>query len=113
MDQRRFARIQVSLRLKFKSLSALENRRDGHTSDLSLGGMFIQSAEVKPMGTKVEIELPGPNETPVLIYGVVRFIKYQNGQPFGMGIEFEDLATDAREIIAAIVEKNTAKAPGS
>jgi c-di-GMP-binding flagellar brake protein YcgR len=106
MERRRFARIEVSLQLKFKSLAALEDMRDGHVGNLSLGGLFLRTAEVKPTGTRVQIELPDLNGGVLAITGAVRSVHYDQGKPSGMGIEFDPLSDSARGVIEKIVEKS-------
>jgi len=105
MERRQFARIPVNLQLKFKSFEALENLLEGAALDISPGGMFIRSRQVKPLGTVVEIELPVPGGEPALVRGVVRSIRYQQGEPFGMGIEFEGLKDPARGVILHLANK--------
>ncbi len=104
-ERRRFARIPVDLRLKFKSLSKLEGLIDAHAADLSHGGIFIKTRKVKPVGTSVEIELPVPGREECIVRGTVRSVRYEGGEPQGMGIEFEELPDDALGLIHYLEQK--------
>ena len=109
MERRQFARIKVNLALKFQSLEQLENAISGQAADLSKGGIFIKTRKVKPVGTRVQIELPAPQGGTALIKGVVRSLRYQAGRPVGMGIEFEEMDELARELISRVIAKNQGK----
>jgi hypothetical protein len=93
--------------LRFKSLEQFGEALDGSACDLSEGGVCINSAKAKPVGTKVEIELPVPGAQPVTIKGIVRSIRYKDGQPEKMGIEFEELQDPALGVIQYLVKKQS------
>ena len=105
-ERRRFARIQVDLRLKFKSLARLEGLIEAHAADLSSGGMFIRTKNVKAVGTGVEIEFPIPGDEGCTVRGTVRSIRYDSGEPVGMGIEFEELPDPVRGLIHYLSNKD-------
>lgn len=105
MERRQFARIQINLRLRFKSFSQLEQMLEGAAGDLSEGGMFIRTEEVKPVGTQVEMELPLPEGGYVCLRGQVRSVRYDRGRPLGMGIQFEKLEGPARRVILYLLGK--------
>jgi c-di-GMP-binding flagellar brake protein YcgR len=109
VERRRFARIEVSMMLKFKTLEQFGDALDGSACDLSEGGICINSARVKPVGTRVEIELPVPGAEPVSIRGTVRSIRYKNGQPEKMGIEFDELEGPAKSLIQHFIRNQGRK----
>ena len=109
MERRRFARIAVSMMLKFKTAEQFSDALDGSACDLSEGGMCINSTRVKPVGTRVEIELPVPGGVPVTIRGIVRSIRYRNGQPEKMGIEFDELEEPALSMVQHFIRMQADK----
>ena len=109
MEKRKFARIKVNLQIKFKSLSQLESFVDASTVDLSLGGMFIHTKKIKPLGTKVEIQLTGLQGQAVNINATVRSVRCQNENPTGIGIEFDNLDETSKQLIKYVVEKHSKK----
>jgi uncharacterized protein (TIGR02266 family) len=108
-EKRKFARIKVNLQIKFKSLSQLENFVDASTVDLSLGGMFIRTKKIKPLGTKVEIQLTGLQGEAVNISATVRSIRCQDGYTAGIGIEFDNPDETSKQLIGYVVEKHSKK----
>ncbi len=106
VERRRFARIPVELKLRFRSIEQLEKYAQGSAGDLSMGGIYIATTHVKPTGTQVKIELPGGEDEFVGIKGVVRSIRYHEGEAAGMGIEFEDMDEQARRLIQYLLEKH-------
>ena len=106
MERRRFARVKVSMMLKFKSLEAFEGIAAGSAGDLSQGGTFIHTKKVRKVGTPVEIELPVDDGETVMIRGIVRSIRYDKNEPSGMGIEFVDLDDRAGALIKSLLDKH-------
>jgi uncharacterized protein (TIGR02266 family) len=102
---RRFVRVPVTLQIKFAGLDDLAAMIRASTLNLSLGGMFICTEKVKPVGQRVEIELPLKEGPPLRIKGVVRHIHTLDGQPHGLGIEFDDLSPEARGVIENLLLK--------
>ncbi len=105
MERRQFARVPVSLQIKFTSLESLEQMLTGATSNVSFGGLFIKTNNPRPVDTEVIIEIPDPSGNPVIFNGLVRSIKYYNGAPSGMGIEFKDIDGPGRSILSSIMDK--------
>jgi len=108
-EKRRFARIKANLQIKFKSLNHLESFVEASTVDLSLGGMFIRTEKIKPVGTKVEIQLTGPQGQDVNIGATVRSVRYQGENPIGIGIEFDNMDETSRQLIGYVVKKHSKK----
>ena len=121
MEQRRIAqRFQVELELTLQSESTIWI---GQAANVSDGGVFVATKELKPIGTEVELtlRLPG-NLLPVWTLGVVCWIRETSGRadaPLGMGIQFRLIADDSlrriRDFIrqrqassAAVVQQGTA-----
>jgi c-di-GMP-binding flagellar brake protein YcgR len=103
--ERRYLRVEVTLQIKFVCLEDMEKMISGETMNLSRGGMFLCTNQVREKGQKVEILLPGPDSQPVRIHGVVRHVRSIDGHPFGLGIEFNDLQEPALRIIEGLLQR--------
>jgi|SRR5689334_21152756 len=113
-QRRQSTRFQVDLELTLQSESTIWI---GHAENVSDGGVFVVSRELKPIGTEVEmtIKLPGPkNLAPVWALGVVVWIRETSSKaevPLGMGIQFRLIADDAlRRIRDYVRERQSANA---
>jgi type IV pilus assembly protein PilZ len=83
VDLRRYTRAPIDIEVEFVRKGSTE-RRKGRATDLSLGGMFVQSANPLPFSTEVVIYMLVPGQRAALaIPGVVRW-----GRADGMGIQF-------------------------
>jgi hypothetical protein len=83
----------------------MESMIKASTIDVSRGGMFINSASRRKTGQKVLVELPGPGGQGIPVQGVIRHIRYMDGQPVGFGIEFEDLGSEAAAVIEQLLPR--------
>ena len=83
----------------------------GHAENVSDGGVFVATKELKPIGTEVEmtIKLPG-NMLPVWALGVVCWIRDtgKSDTPLGMGIQFRLIADEALRRIRDFVRDRQA-----
>ncbi len=104
MERRQFARIPVSMHLRFKSLEAVEKYIGGQANDVSQGGIFILTPNVRPVGTRVEMEISDSGGREVKLTGEVRSIRYSAGKPSGMGIEFTGLGREAQKLVQELVD---------
>jgi uncharacterized protein (TIGR02266 family) len=78
-----------------------EGRRQvGHSRNISLGGMFVETAETLPVQTTIQVRFRVPTQPePVDVTGEVRWVeKSGSDQPAGMGIRFHGLR--ARDVWA-------------
>lgn len=84
-ERRRFTRVRMRCRV---SLESGNDRLEGTTQDLSLGGALVQSGRAYPLGTRVTVSLELEAGTPALRSGalVVRTVGMDR-----MGIHFENL----------------------
>ena len=79
-----------------------------YTTNISKGGIFIETHEPLPEGTVVEMKFQPPDtEQPIEVSGKVVWINpwregEENHNP-GMGIQFEDLSEEGRELLAQLV----------
>jgi PilZ domain len=73
------------------------------SSDLSVGGMFIESIAGYPLGTVLQLRFKLKEEDPMPIAVQARVLYSANG--IGVGLEFLDLAPDDRTRIARLVSE--------
>jgi uncharacterized protein (TIGR02266 family) len=113
-SRRTAQRFQVDLELTLQSETTIWI---GHAENVSDGGVFVASKELKPIGTEVEmtLKLPGESVVPVWAVGTVVWIRETSGSnadaPLGMGIQFRLIADEAlRRIRDFIRERQSATA---
>jgi uncharacterized protein (TIGR02266 family) len=75
----------------------------GLTQDISTGGLFVATHQLRRSGDRITVKfsLPGV-ETPIVVESEVRWIREHGDQdhPSGMGLKFLDLIPQARTAIA-------------
>ncbi len=75
----------------------------GFTEDISMGGIFVATFDIKPKGSRVSISFTLPNGHVVMADGVVRWLREYNTQTPdihpGMGIQFEALSEEDTRLI--------------
>jgi len=97
-NQRGFPRHPVTLQVRFRSAQdfVLE-----HASNISRGGIFIQTDDPPPLDTAVQVELNLPDDpAPVMTNGIVvhRQLAVSGKMP-GVGVQFVDGSDGFRERI--------------
>ena len=102
--------IHTEVRLDFPDLKDFVQ---AFSSNLSLGGMFLQTSAVQPVGTTFEFSCRLADDYPV-VEGLARvvWVREQDAgpdQPAGMGCEFEKLYGDSRQLIFHIVDRHIQK----
>jgi len=108
-DRRRCIRVPVGIMICVQSEKDAELFTTNYSGDLSLGGMFIKTFTPKPIGTKVNIQLPS-QEPPgyVEIYGEV--VNHQeltsSGVKTGMGVRFVRMDSNARFALQQFINGN-------
>lgn len=97
-DRRRSDREDLKIRVDYSAVDAFFSE---FTTNVNEGGMFIATETPAPLDSEVALEfrLPGLDQ-PVSVSGRVAWLSDGKGEsPVGMGIEFHDLAPDARVTI--------------
>ena len=94
-NARAYRRVDVALHVTMGSES---NFFMGLTENISEGGIFIPTHQLKPMGTKLSFALflPGSDE-PVCVDGVVRWVRnwsVETDAAPGIGVQFESLSDE-------------------
>ncbi|MBW1808245.1 MAG: PilZ domain-containing protein [Deltaproteobacteria bacterium] len=92
LERRRFARVDTKLHVQFVYAEGFFELK---TEDLSLGGLFIATDHLVPVGEKVRLVLhiPGDHPSVKAVCEVVRVVEESApGQPAGLGIRFDDMS---------------------
>lgn len=80
----------------------------GFTEDISEGGVFVASYVLLPVGSRVSLEVALPGNFEIHASGVVRWLRHSDGAedsaPPGMGIQFDAISDDDRELIREFVQ---------
>jgi uncharacterized protein (TIGR02266 family) len=107
-DRRAAPRIGMEVEVDFHTDS---NFYTGFTEDISEGGLFIATYQMKPIGTMIALEL-SLNGQIVRAVGEVRWVRdvreESHGVRPGMGLQFQKLEDADRGVIAAFLQ---ARAP--
>jgi type IV pilus assembly protein PilZ len=102
VELRRYQRASVDLAVEFAAKGS-PKRFSGRAKDLSIGGMYVQTATPLPFGSEVVVHLVLPGQkAPMELPAVVRWSRTE-----GMGVQFGLLG--ARETYA--ITELTSKAP--
>jgi uncharacterized protein (TIGR02266 family) len=113
-DQRDHERVPTFLRVRLR-FADVDTFIEKYSTNVSLGGVFIQSRSPKPPGTTLRFEL-ALESGEVLIKGegqvtwVREFDADSPGQPFGMGVRFTNLDAKSRALVERAVAHRQARA---
>lgn len=100
-EHRVHARVQIAVEVDFESD---DNFYAGISSDISEGGLFVATQDIRPIGSSLDVSLMLPSEGRIQAQGRVRWIRESNpfvdrSAPSGMGIQFESLPPEASQAI--------------
>lgn len=101
-DRRRTDRVDLVVRVEYKTVDELFSE---FARNINEGGMFVETESPPEPGSQVALQfrIPG-SEDPIQVMGrVVRATAGERGDPPGMGIEFDDLDEQSRELINQLV----------
>ncbi len=101
------AEISTAVRIRYPKLQRLAHEM---CRDMSVGGMFVESASPPPVGTRVEfeIEVPVRQRKTVAGRGTVVWHRIERdpaGRPAGFGVQFAQLDPRFRELISHLVDR--------
>jgi type IV pilus assembly protein PilZ len=101
VELRQHQRTPVDLAVQFAAKGS-SKRVPGRAKDLSIGGMYLQTATPLPFGTEVVVEvlLPG-QKAPMALPAVVRWTRATEG----MGLQFGLLGARETHAITALSTK--------
>ena len=101
-ERRRSERIELMVRVDYKTVDELFSE---FARNINEGGMFVETESPPEPGAVVALQfrIPGSAE-PIAVMGrVVRITAGDRDEPPGMGIEFENLDTQSRDLINQLV----------
>lgn len=108
-DRRRSERVDVLVRVDYKTVDELFSE---FARNINEGGLFVETDTPPPPGSPValQFQIPG-SQDPIQVLGrVVRISQGDAHEGPGMGIEFEDLDEQSRDLINHLV-RNLRVAP--
>lgn len=110
-ERRRTNRASVTVRIAYATVDEMFSE---FTRDINEGGLFIETDKPHQAGTEVSMQfhLPGSDEVVQTIGRVVRVSNGGDSSPSGMGIEFDELTTEERGRIDAIIRALRANSQG-
>jgi type IV pilus assembly protein PilZ len=105
-ERREHKRKPVSMVINYETLDQFF---EDYVTNISLGGVFIQSKNPLPIGTRLKIkfalpELANPIETTGVVAHVVNLD--DEGDMHGMGIRFADLDPESKKLIDKLVNSH-------
>lgn len=114
-DKRKYKRLSTSWIVRIRTRKPSESTRirmDERISNLSLGGVFIETRYPFRMGSLVEFDFNMPGHAHLI--HAKGLVKWSNDgsladQPVGMGIEFVEVSSDGREVIDAYIDRPVAQ----
>jgi type IV pilus assembly protein PilZ len=101
-DRRRWDRVDMVVRVDYKTVDELFSE---FARNINEGGVFVETDTPSELGSSVamQFQIPGSQE-PIQVMGrVVRVSEGSLQDPPGMGIEFEDLDDQSRDLINGLV----------
>jgi uncharacterized protein (TIGR02266 family) len=105
-DQRITTRLPIRVRVEYENI---DDFLDDYTSNLSLGGMFIQTDQPLPQGARFRLRLTiVGRDKPVETFGEVRWVVQPSPAPghiAGMGIQFDALHRSDRRAVERLLSQ--------
>ena len=104
IDRRKAPRADLIVRVDYQSVDELFS---DFARNINEGGLFVETDLPHELGTSVQLQfkIPG-SEDPIQVTGLVVRVSSGNAEePPGMGIEFENLDSQARQHINELVRK--------
>lgn len=104
---RRARRIPVALEIEYRSAGAF---LVAYSTNLSKGGLFIETGDPLPVGTTLDLRLRAPDATAMDLEGVVAWVRKEatdDGLQTGMGIQLQTPETRYGAVVDRIVTRFT------
>jgi type IV pilus assembly protein PilZ len=104
IERRRWERAELVVRVDYKTVDELFSE---FARNINEGGLFVETDSPPAIGASValEFQIPGSDE-PIQVMGrVVRVVGGDHKEGPGMGIEFENLDNQSRDLINELVRQ--------
>ena len=105
-ERRTAQRISIDADVGFQSET---NFFTGFTEDISSGGLFIATYDIRDIGSDLTINFTLPDGQPICAEGKVRWVRdYNETSPDvspGMGVQFDNLSIDDQSAIHRFIEE--------
>ena len=103
-ERRRSERSDCVVRVDYKTVDELFSE---FARNINEGGFFVETEDPPDVGSLVSLEfsIPGSREPIQVVGRVVRTGTGERDEPPGMGIEFENLDGQSRELINGLVRE--------
>ena len=95
-DRRHFPRRHMILEVRSEDLG----QSDLHTTDISLGGCYIETMGHVIVGDQISFEIRLPVGNWILLKGVVVY----HHQSMGFGLRYTDLTEEQRSVLTQLIE---------
>lgn len=104
-NRRKFARIYLDSKVKVV-FRETEQRNQLLSANISEGGLFLASEQLKPIGTKLHFEFRVQDGGEAITgYGIVRWVESDPEKRRGMGIQFVEINPEGKKIISELFRK--------
>ena len=103
-ERRRYERADLLVRVDYKTVDELFSE---FARNINEGGLFVETDAPPEVGSSValQFQIPG-SEEPIQVMGrVVRVTRGDGDEAPGMGIEFENLDNQSRDLINELVRQ--------
>lgn len=108
VQRRQVPRVELEVEVGFADHT---NFYVGFSENISEGGLFIATYDLRPVGTEFSLKFSLPDGQEIEVKGVVRWVRDPRNNddrdtPPGLGIQFEALQDEQREAIRAFTDVN-------
>src|SRR5262249_37753275 len=104
VDDRVYERVPLAIEVEYRTAGAF---LVSYSSNLSKGGVFLDTPSPAPEGTELTLRFTIPPSEVIEVRGRVKWVRPDatEGQPAGMGVEFEHLDARHGDVIDGIVSR--------
>jgi type IV pilus assembly protein PilZ len=104
VDDRVYERVPLAIEVAYRTAGAF---LVSYSSNLSKGGIFLDTPTPVPEGTELTLRFTIPPSEVIEVRGRVKWVRSASvdGQPAGMGVEFEHLDARHGDVIDGIVSR--------
>jgi Tfp pilus assembly protein PilZ len=102
-DERRRSE-RVPINDEFSSDGSTSSACSTWVSDLSIGGVFVHTNELLPIGMIVELRFTVLLDDPLVIEAVGKVVRHSR-RPIGIGVQFSTLAPQMRERVEQVLAR--------